>query len=260
MQGVPLPELEDAQLAGFVLCLSRVGALFLMAPVLSSRLIPVRAKLMAAFGICLALTPIATRGKVVPTEPIALAQLMVKELVVGLSFAFVIAALGAAVQAGAALVDTVIGFSFGAILDPVTNQQNAVLGQFFAILAAVVFVATGGVELMIMGLAKTYEIVPLDAFPGAETLMTLAGSAFTQLLVVALEVAAPPLIALLVADAALGIVSRAVPQMNVFVVGLPAKILLGLAAIGASIPFLTGHLSEELERAVATALRGLAGG
>jgi len=116
---------------------------------------------------------------------------------------------------------------------------------------------TGGVEIVIMGLAKSYDVVPLDVYPSGATLAHLATGVFSQVLVIALEVTAPPLIALLVADAAFGLVARAVPQMNVFVVGLPAKILAGVGAIAASLPFLAGHLGDELDRAVQTALLGL---
>jgi len=251
--------LVDSQIAGFVLVLSRVGTLFTFAPIFSSQLLPMRGKVIAAGAIALALTPLAMRGHAVPVEPVALAELIVKELVVGSAFAFAIAALAAAVQAGAALIDTLIGFSFASVLDPLTNQQNAILGQVYAMFTTAIFVVTGGAELMVMGLAKSYTIVPIDAYPSSGTLAELATHVFAQVFLVALEVAAPPLIAIVVCDAAFGIVARAVPQMNVFVIGLPAKILLGVATIAASLPFLAGHLSDALDQAVSTALDGLAG-
>jgi flagellar biosynthetic protein FliR len=259
-QTIDLPHLADVQIAGFVLVLARVGALFTLAPVFSSRMLPVRAKVIAAGAISLALTPLATRGHHVPVEPVALGELVLKEMVVGTAFAFSIAALAAAVQAGATLLDTLIGFSFASVLDPITNQQNAILGQLYAIFTAAIFVVTGGAEMMVMGLARSYTIVPIDAYPGASTLAGLASHVFSQVFMVALEVAAPPLIALVVCDAAFGIVARAVPQMNVFVIGLPAKILLGVATIAASLPFLSGHLGDAMQRAVSDGLRGLGGG
>ncbi len=74
---------------------------------------------------------------------------------------------------------------------------------------------------------------------------------------IGLEIAAPVIIALVVTDAAFGLVARAVPQMNVFVVGLPAKIIVGFAVIAASLPFVAARISDQLEASVFTALRVL---
>jgi flagellar biosynthetic protein FliR len=247
------------QLAAFVLVLARVGPLFFFAPILSAKMIPPRAKLIAAGAISFALTPLALRGAHVSTDAFDLVGLMLKETTIGIAIAYVIGALGAAVQAGAALLDTLIGFSFSSLVDPITNMQSAVLGQLYSLFAALVFVVTGGAETMVMGLARSYDIVPLDATPTVGTLTSLAVSGFVPIVTVGLEVAAPGIVALVVTDAGFALVARAVPQMNVFVVGLPAKILLGFATIAASLPFLAGHLQGQLEGAVVQALNGLAG-
>jgi flagellar biosynthetic protein FliR len=237
-----------------------VGALFAFAPVFSSKMLPPRAKLIAAGAISLAIAPLAERGHTIPVEPVPIAELVVKELVVGTAFAFSIALIAAAVQAGAALLDTIMGFSFASIVDPFTNLQNAVMGQLYAVFTVAIFIVTGGVEMMVMGVAKSYSVVPIDVYPGTDTLARLGMNVFSQVFVIALEIAAPPLIALLVADAAFGLVARAVPQMNVLVVGLPAKILLGLATIAASLPFVAGKVTTDLEQSVSTALRLLGTG
>src|SRR5437016_2322298 len=204
MNSIPFLNLEADQIAGFVLVMARVGVLFAVAPVFSSRMMPPRAKLIAAGAISLALTPLALRGHHVPTDSVGIAELVVKEVVVGAAFAFAITAVTAGVQATAGLLDTLIGFSFASIVDPITNQQNATLGQLYSLFAAAIFIVTGGVELVVMGLAKSYAVVPIDAFPTTATLMHLATHVFASVFVIALEVAAPPLIAVMVADAAFG--------------------------------------------------------
>jgi flagellar biosynthetic protein FliR len=258
LEGI-LPQLAGDKLVGFVLVLCRIGPLFLLAPIFSARFIPSRAKLIAAGAIALALAPIASRGQTLPTEIVELVFLVLKEAIVGLAFAFVIAVLGAAVQAGASLIDTIIGFSFAALVDPITNVQNAVVGQLYALFTAMVFVVTGGDQLMIGGLARSYEVVPLDGLPSFANLSALGFAAFTSVFSIGLAIAAPVVIALLVADAAFAIIAKAAPQMNVFSVGLPAKILLGFATIAASMPFVAEHVQADLENAVWQALRGLGG-
>jgi flagellar biosynthetic protein FliR len=249
-----LPEVATAQLVGFFLVAARVGGIFVFAPVFSSRLIPARVKAFVAAAFALALTPLATRNQVVPSEALDIATLLVKELAVGLGFALAIGVIAAAIQMGASLLDTLIGFSFGSLLDPFTNVQGAVLMQVYGMVASVVFVLTGGDQLVVLGLARSYELIPLDAVPSLGALASLATDSLATISVIGLEIAAPVVIALVVTDVAFGIVSRVAPQMNVYFVGLPAKILLGLAIAGASLPFVAVHFENELRATVMRAL------
>jgi len=184
----------------------------------------------------------------------------VKEIAVGLAFAFSLSLLTAAVQAGASLLDTLIGFSFGALVDPVSNTQGAVLGQFYGIFAAVVFVTIGGDHLMLLGLSESYGVLGLLDYPDPAAMAENAVNVLDDVFKIGLALTAPGIIALVVTDAALGLLARSVPQMNVFVVGIPAKILVGFAVIGASLPFVAAHLESDLERLVLQSLHALAGG
>lgn len=240
-----------------MLTLARVGGLFALAPVFSARAVPARARAVLAMAIAFALLPAATASGDVPVEAFAFAGVLLKEVLVGLAFAFALSALVAGLQLGAGVIDSAVGFSFAQIVDPFSNVQGAVLGQVYALFAAIVLVLTGGDQLMLMGLAHTYEVVPLDGLPSAASLGELALTVFGRVFVIGLEVVAPVLIAVLVVDAALGIVARAAPQMNVFVVGLPAKILTALAMIAASLPFVARHVTHELEVSVVQALTTL---
>jgi flagellar biosynthetic protein FliR len=254
---VQLPQIAGEQLVAFVLVASRVAPLFMLAPVFASRMIPDRVKVVAAGVITVALVPIASEGMTIPEDVLGLGSVLLKEVAVGLVFAFAIGVISAAIQAGASLLDTIIGFSFAAILDPVTGHQSAVLAQFYSVFALAIFLIVGGDHMMIMGLAKSYEIVPLDVFPSFATITGLAAQGFASVLVVALQIAAPVVLTLVLVDAALGLMARAVPQMNVFIVGLPAKIILSFAAIAASLPLLGNFFQSELERSIGEALRVL---
>ena len=254
---VTLPGLATNDIVAFVLVLSRVGGLFALAPVFSAKMIPLRAKVLLASAVSLALMPLASHGQHLPSDAPRIALLILKEAGVGLAFAFALAALAAAVQSGAALLDTVIGFSFAALVDPINNQQNAVLGEFYTLFATMIFLAIGGDHLMLMGLARTYEVLPLSAMPDVSVLAAHSLDALEQVLALGLEIVAPAVLALVVTDAALGVVARAVPQMNVFVVGLPAKLIAGFAVIAASLPFVAIHLQDDLQSSVLQALQTL---
>jgi flagellar biosynthetic protein FliR len=123
--------------------------------------------------------------------------------------------------------------------------------------AIAVFIAIGGEAWVIGGLAKSYEIVPLLDLPSLQALVAGAISSFAGILGAALEVAAPVMLALILTDVAFGVVSRVVPQMNVFAVGFPVKIVVGLVVVGVSLPFVAGWLSDQLELSVESALGSL---
>jgi flagellar biosynthetic protein FliR len=259
IDGFRLPELAGTQLVGFVLVLARVGPLFLLAPVLSSGLLPGRAKFVVAAGLSLALTPIAAAGLKVPDDPFVLASTFAQEAGVGIAFALALAVIAAAVQAGASMLDTLVGFSFGALVDPVTGVNGAVLGRVYTIFATMIFVLSGGVRLMVMGLARSYDVVPLGSFPEPAALGKLAVAGLAAIPVIGIELVGPVILAVVVADSAFGLVSRAVPQMNVFVIGLPVKVILSFAVVATSLPFVSSHLQDDLAVAISQALRALGG-
>jgi flagellar biosynthesis protein FliR len=256
-QAIQLPEIAASQLVAFVLVAARVGPLFALAPGFSSRLIPPRIKAVAAGAIALTLTPVATQGRVIPTDAVEVANLLVKEVAVGLAFALAVGIVSAAVQAGASLLDTVVGFSFGALVDPITNVQTSVLAQLYSLVAAMVFLLTGGDRVMLLGLAKSYSLLPVGTMPSLGSLAALATSGLTQVALISVEIAAPVAVALLVTDAALGLVARAVPQLNVLFVGIPAKIMIAFTVVAASLPLVATRLDTQLQDAVLRALEAL---
>jgi flagellar biosynthesis protein FliR len=163
----------------------------------------------------------------------------------------------AAVSAAGALLDTLIGFSFGALVDPVSGTNSSVLGQLYSLVGVAIFIAINGDAWVIQGLYRTYELVPLVDAPSVASMVGGVQEAFSGIFVAALEIAAPVVIAVTLTDAAFGVVSRVVPQLNVFAVGFPAKVTVGLLVLGVSLPFAAGWLSDELQRSVGAALETL---
>lgn len=252
-----LAQLGGLQTAGFILVLARISPLFALAPLFSSRQIPPRVRTVVACALAVGLTPIAMHGQHVPGDVLALLGLVLKELLVGLAFALSLALLFAAVASAGALLDMLVGFSFGAIVDPLTGNQSAVLTHLYGLVALAVFVAIDGTSWVIAGLARTYDLVPLTAAPDIGALGAGVVATFTTIFSSALEVAAPVLLAVVVTDVAFGVVTRVVPQLNVFAVGFPVKVVVGLLVVAASLPFASGWIADQLQLSVAQALRTL---
>jgi flagellar biosynthetic protein FliR len=252
-----LQHIGENQVAGFILVLGRIGPLFVLAPMFSSRAITNRAKGVCAVALAAGIAPIALGGHEVPVAVGSLVELMLKEVLVGLAYAFALGALFAAVATAGSFLDTLIGFSYGALVDPVTGNQSAVLTQAYTLVGILVLIAIGGDQLIIKGLAHSYDLVPLLEMPSLPALAGGAQSAVSQVFLAAIELAAPVVLAIVITDAAFGVVSRVVPQLNVFAVGFPAKVAVGLLIIGVSLPFAAGWMADELQRSVSTALQSI---
>ena len=176
-----------------MLVLARVSPLFILAPLFSSKMLPARARGIVAVGLALGIAPIAMNagGEQMPTEVLALGGLVIKEMLVGLGFAFALAALFAAVQVAGSLLDTLIGFSFGALVDPITGTNGGVLNQLYALIGVMIFVVINGDAWVIQGLARSYEAIPLSESPAIGTLVEGAQIAYSGIFAAAIEICAP---------------------------------------------------------------------
>ena len=243
---------------GFILVLARLSPLFLFAPLFSSRMLSARVRGIVLVALAIGIAPLALAGGKPPVDTLGIGELVMKELLIGLAFAFTVGLLVFALQVAGGILDTLIGFSFGASVDPLTgNQGSAVLSQLYGLMGVLVFITINGDQLVIRGIAETYELVPMLAMPDLNQLVSGTLQAFVGLFTSALQIAAPVILALVLTDAAFGLVTKVVPQMNVFSVGVPAKVIVGILLITASLPFVGGYVGQELESSVRVALGSL---
>ena len=169
----------------------------------------------------------------------------------------IVGGLAAALSAAGSFIDTSIGFSYGSLVDPLTGTQSTVLSQAYSLVGMLIFIAIGGDGWVVQGLARTYDMVGLDQAPALGRLVGGVDAVFGSIFISAIEVAGPVLLALILTDAAFGVVSRVVPQLNVFAVGFPAKIVVGLLLVTATLPFVAGWISSELQQDVGAALQAI---
>ncbi len=249
--------LAGNELAGFILVLARVGPLFLLAPPFSSPMVPPRVRGIIAVGISIGLAPIALHGQPIPTDPFTLAALIVEGMLVGLGFAFSFGVLFAAVESAGSLADLGAGFSYGNLINPVSGNESGPITHMYSLVGIAIFFVIGGEAWVLRGLVRTFQLVPLTSAPRIATLFAGAEQVFSTIFTSALEIAAPVLIALMITDVAFGVVSRVVPQLNVFAVGFPAKVAVALLLVGASMPFVAGWIADQMSTSVGAALGAL---
>ena len=249
-----LHQIGSDKVTGFFLVLARVGPLFVLAPLFSSKMVPARVKGVMAVGLSIGLTPLAVHGQSIPTDPMAVAGMLVIQVLVGLAFAFAVGVVLTAVEAAGAITDMVAGFSYGAVLDPVNGNQGGTMTNLYSLVGLMMFIAIGGDAWTLRGLQRTFDLVPLTKAPAIATLTTGVEQAFSTIFVSALEVCAPVILALLITDVAFGMIAKVVPQVNIFGIGFPMKVGVAMLVVTASLPFLGSFMSNQISSAVLGAL------
>jgi flagellar biosynthesis protein FliR len=252
-----LHQLGEQRVAAFFLVLARLTPIFLLGPVMSSKLVPMRVRGIVAVALTIGLAPVVSAHHTLPMDIWELAGLMLKEMLIGLCFAFMVGALFSAFSVAGTLLDTLSGFSYGAQVDPINGNQAAVLSSAYTMIAALIFIVIGGDNWVIAGLAKTYDVVDIASYPQLASLVEGAVQSFSAIFTSAIEIAGPVILALILTDAAVGVVSRVVPQLNVFAVGLPAKVIVVLLMVAATLPFVASWLTDALQNDVGAALSAL---
>jgi flagellar biosynthetic protein FliR len=252
-----LEHFGSTQLVGFILVVARVTPLFIFAPMFSSKMLPGQARAVIAMGISLGLTPVALASQQLPSDFMHIAGLVLESLLVGFAFAFTVGVLFAAVETAGSLVDIFSGFSFASEVNPFTGTSEGPFGQLYGMLGAMIFLVIGGDAWVMRGLARTFTLVPLGDSARLGPLVAIAEQAVSGLLAASVEVAAPVLLAIMITDVAFGVVSRVVPQLNVFAVGFPMKVGVALLTVSVSLPFIGGWISDQLGESVASALTAM---
>ncbi len=162
-----------------------------------------------------------------------------------------------AIQGAGVFADAFAGFSLGQQIDPINGNPGGSLTNLYSVVGLVIFLVIGGDAWTLEGLMKTFQAVPLTHAIALKPLAYEAESAFASLFVGAVEIAAPLLLALIVSDIAFGMVSKVVPQLNVFAVGLPMKVTVALIVVAASLPFLGTWMTDQLQTSVTAFLHTL---
>jgi len=231
--GVLEPMLQRLDL--LLLLFMRMIGLFATAPIWSNRLIPTQLRVALAFGTAMVVFPLFT-PPAMPATLLGLAPMALQELLVGMIIGFVAALTLAAVQFAGQLLDLSMGMSIANVLDPTTNTQMPILGNFLYILAILIFFTINGHHVLIQSVMDSYALVPIGKAVMTTDLSAAVVEVAGRLFILGFKIAAPVLGAVFLTTVALGILNRAVPQMNVFVVGMPVQLGMGIFILMVVLP------------------------
>jgi len=206
-----------------------------VAPLFNMRNIPLMGKKGFAALVALAAMPPLDASWNVESIGV-LALLAIHEVVIGFILAFVVILVFAIVNFAGHYVDTPIGFGMASIFDPAIGGQVPVFSQFYYIFAVLIFLAVDAHLWLIQAVQHSFQVIPFGNWIQIEPSFTLLMELVKQMFLIGIQIALPITATILLTDIGLGIVIRAVPQINVFVLGFPIKIMVGLVVILFGLP------------------------
>ncbi len=243
----------------FLLILLRVSIMTLLAPVFDSRNIPVvvKAGLCLSFGIyCYKVLRIAP---FVPIPDLAtLAVGVAQEIMIGAMMGLLVRILFAAVQLAGELVGFQMGLTIANVVDPVSSNQVSIVSQLLYFSAILIFFVMKGHHTVLYAAMESFSLIPPFGMRLSESFGLFTVDRITAMFRISLMFGAPMIVSLILATIVIGLIARTVPQMNVFMVALPAKIWIGLFFLGVSLPLMANvmqRFSVELSGQLKAALQ-----
>jgi flagellar biosynthesis protein FliR len=231
------------------LSFARIISFLFVVPFFGGALVPNRVKIAVGVALVIVVYPAlagATNNNLAPFASIQFVALLMKEAFVGLTLGFVAALVFEAARTAGRIVDLQRGAHAPELYAPDLESQISELGQFKLQFAVVIFLAMGAHHWFLSGLLESFVLLPATEFPRIESGWSPALNFFTNLsgmfLTIALQLAIPAVLTLILTDIFFGIINRVAPQINVFFLSLPIKMIVALVIVAFSLPFFQERL------------------
>lgn len=239
-----LYQFSEIEILGFILVFLRISSFIMAMPVLGTANVPAQVKVLFSLVMSFILFP-TVLAKQLPTGLMdeGMIFLAIKEVTLGLMLGYLCRMFFLAVSTAGHIVSVTMGLSAAQLFNPTLGEQGSAVEQFYFTLAMLVFLAFNGHHLLISGLAQSFEVLPLS-FDGFKMEgVKIAAELGQEILVIGLKISAPVLVAIFITNLSMGIIGRAVPQINVLVTSLHLTILVGLVVVMISLPLFVRELN-----------------
>lgn len=251
-------DLNVPSLVIFLLVVTRITGLMLLAPFFGARNLPTQIQIGLSLILAVLVFPFVSRaGLQVPTNLAALGVAVGVELAVGLLIGFAANLLFSAVQLAGQIADQELGIGLANVIDPISNEAITIVGQFKFILAMLFFLALDGHHLVLQAVTQSFTVVPVLGLRwGAADGLYVADRLATAVFVVGIKLSAPALVSLLLVTVALAFLTRTAPEMNIFILGFSIRILVGLGVLAFSVPVFAYLFTKMQDRFLGTVSHG----
>ena len=224
--------------------LTRILGLVTAAPLFGNKSFPVSAKV--GMGVLLALIIAPTVPALPAADPLSMAGVLIlaQELLIGVAMGFSMRIVFAAVEMAGEICSMTMGLGFATVFDPLSRGRSSAVSQFVALIGTLAFLSVNGHLLLLEVLAESFVSLPISATPisGSMSLQVVRWASI--IFSTGLQLSLPIVAALLVTTVALGILTRAAPQLNIFGIGFPITLGVGLLLLSQTIPYLSGPLQN----------------
>lgn len=243
-----LYQFSETELLAMALVLFRMTAFIIAMPVIGVAQMPVQIKILFALSICFIVFPVIDRSQLsVEISNWDAVYLVIKEVTVGFVFGFLGRLFFMALSMAGQLVSIALGVSSAQLFNPAFGESSSAFDQFFVILATLFFFAIDGHHLMIAGLVETFSIIPLHVakidLSGFSALIPIS----EEIIHIAFKFAAPVTVTIIFTNIAMGVVGRAVPQINILITSLPVNTMAGLFVLFVGMPLMVWQMGELLD-------------
>ena len=228
----------------------RVLALFASLPVLSMRSVPARARVALALFITVCAQPSLPEIPVVPLDSALALMVLVQQLLIGITLGFAARIVFAAIEFAGELVGLQMGLNFAMFFDPMSGGQATAVSRFFGVTVAWLFIVINGHLLLIAAVVRSFLTFPVSAEPFAFLRATQPQVWGTEIFALGLWIALPLVAMLLFVNLVLGVISRVAQQMNIFAIGFPITLGVGLVGVLVTLPMFQVPLTVALERMI----------
>ncbi|MDD6133836.1 MAG: flagellar biosynthetic protein FliR [Selenomonadaceae bacterium] len=232
-------DLLEGHAAVFMLLMTRVSGIFVISPFFGSLNIPVYFRAAAAFAFAIVLFPVIDNFSEIhaPASIWAYSFAVLSELFIGWLIGFVAYISFAAITMAGKVMDMQVGFAIVNVMDPTSGQQMPLIGSFLYNLTVIVFLVVNGHHMLIDALFESFKMVPLLSMEPSLSLSLIIANFTTGIFLTGMKVAMPVTFAILLTNVGLGILARTMPQMNIFVVGIPMQLTVGVLILSMVLPF-----------------------
>ncbi|MGL4730161.1 MAG: fused FliR family export protein/FlhB family type III secretion system protein [Clostridium sp.] len=240
----------------FILVFVRLITFIAYVPLFFPSGVPQRYKIGLALILTLIMTPIVGKNIIEINNIMIFIMLILKEIVVGLLLGFITTIVFQIAQMAGQFLDFQVSFSMSAVFDPLSNETATILGRFFYMLCMSVFLLIDGHHLVITSLAESFNIVGIGALNFKTEIFTYMIHIVIEFFTIGFKMVVPIIFIIILTDFTLGLVARIMPQLNIMMLGIPIKIMLGLLTVSLSVPVFMKMLVNNLDQ-MTEAIRGV---
>ncbi|HPA62664.1 MAG TPA: flagellar biosynthetic protein FliR [Spirochaetota bacterium] len=233
----------------FLLVMIRMTSMFLIAPFFSSDLIPFRTRALLGFLVSMIIFPMVAKGTYGITSNMGLYSIFVlREIAIGLFIGFLASIIFSAFQLSGQYFAVQIGFGMSEVMDPLAQVSIPIIGQIKNMIGLLVFLYINGHHFMIKAIYRSFEYAPVFPLGEGEFFTKHLIYSFSGMFVVAFKIALPVVATVFLISIAMGVLSKAAPQMNVMMLGFPVKIMVAFAMLALLSPMIIRIMKVSLER------------